>query len=205
MHQLINHPLITHKLSVLRDKATSSSVFRNAMNELTELMVFEITRDIKLKPVKIETPVGICSTSELAEKLVFVPVLRAGMGMLESFLRLVPYASVGHIGLYRDHETLEPHTYYSNLPENIAGRQVVVLDPMLATGGSAVAAIKIIKQKGAKHIKLACIVAAPEGIEHLENEHPDVRIYIASIDDKLNDIGYIVPGLGDAGDRYFGT
>lgn len=205
MLKILDHPLITHKLALIRRKETGTKDFRENLDEIANLMAYEITKDVPTKSVEIETPVGICQTSELAKDIVLIPILRAGLGMVDGISNLIPTAKVGHIGLYRDHYTLEPKDYYSKLPPNTPDAVVLVLDPMLATGGSASAAIKTIKEFGAGIIKLVCIVAAPEGVARIEKEHPDVDIYLAALDEKLNEKGYIVPGLGDAGDRLFGT
>jgi uracil phosphoribosyltransferase len=203
---VMNHPLIKHKLSLIRDKNTGSKEFRELIGEIATLMCYEATRDLPLKEVEIETPVGIAKTQVISgKKLAFVPILRAGIGMVDGVLRLVPAAKVGHIGLYRDPQSLMPVDYYCKLPGDIEEREVIVLDPMLATGGSAVEAISLIKKKGVKNIKFMCIIATPEGIEALTSAHPDVLVYCAAKDEKLNEHGYIVPGLGDAGDRLFGT
>jgi uracil phosphoribosyltransferase (EC 2.4.2.9) len=203
---IFDHPLIQHKISLLRDKNTSAKEFRELVSEISMLMGYEVTRDIPLKEVEIETPVGHAKTYVISgKKLAFVPILRAGLGMVDGMLKLVPMARVGHIGLYRDHETLEPVEYYCKLPEDISERDVVVLDPMLATGGSGCDAVKFLKQRNVKNIKFVCLIASKQGIERLHREHPDVSIYCAAVDEKLNDQGYIVPGLGDAGDRLFGT
>jgi uracil phosphoribosyltransferase len=203
---VFDHPLIQHKISLLRDKNTSSKEFRELASEISMLMGYEVTRDIPLKEVEIETPMGMAKAKIVSgKKLAFVPILRAGLGMVDGMLKLVPMARVGHIGLYRDHETLEPVEYYCKLPDDIANRDVVVLDPMLATGGSAVDAVKFLKNHGAKNIKFVCLIASKQGVEKLKEVHPDVGIYCAAVDEHLNDIGYIVPGLGDAGDRLFGT
>ena len=203
---VISHPLITHKISVLRSIDTSCKEFRELVEEIAMLMGYESLRDLPLEDVEIETPICKTTTKMLSGKtLAIVPILRAGLGMVNGMLALVPSARVGHIGLYRDHETLEPHEYYCKLPDDIENRLVILLDPMLATGGSASAAINFIKQRGCTHIKLMSILAAPEGIKRLEKDHPDVEVYCGCVDEKLNDIGYIVPGLGDAGDRIFGT
>ena len=203
---IFDHPLIQHKVSLLRDKNTTSKEFRELVSEIAMLMGFEVTRDIPLKEVEIETPVALAHTKVIAgKKLAFVPILRAGLGMVEGMLSLIPMARVGHIGLYRDPETLEPVEYYCKLPDDVAERDVVVLDPMLATGGSACDAVMFIKRRGVKNIKFVCIIASPEGIARLRKDHPDVGIYCAAVDERLNDHGYIVPGLGDAGDRLFGT
>lgn len=203
---VMDHPLIKHKISLLRDVNTSSKEFRKLIEEIATLMGYEAMRDLPLKDVEITTPIETCQTPMIAgKKLAFVPVLRAGLGMVNGLLALVPSARVGHIGLYRDHETLEPHEYYCKLPDNLDKRQLIVIDPMLATGGSAVAAINFIKQHGCSNIKFMCIIAAPEGVERLSAAHPDVPIYIGTLDRCLNQSGYIMPGLGDAGDRIFGT
>jgi len=205
MFKLINHPLIIHKLSQIRRKETGTKDFRQNLDEIAGLMAYEITRDIPLRNIEIETPVGPCNTAEMAKEIVLVPVLRAGLGMVDGITSLIPTAKVGHIGMYRDHETLEPMEYFAKFPPNLPDSIVMILDPMLATGGSASAAISAIKSRGAKTIKLVCIVGAPEGVRRIEKDHPDVDIFLAALDDKLNDNGYIVPGLGDAGDRLFGT
>jgi uracil phosphoribosyltransferase len=205
MFNLLTHPLLTHKLTLLRRKETETKEFRETLEEIAGLMAYEITRDLPVRKITVETPVGLCETEELARDIVLIPVLRAGLGMVNGISNLIPSARVGHIGIYRDHETLEPRTYYSKFPENLASAVVMVLDPMLATGGSASAAIGFIKEQGAKAIKLVCVVGAPAGVERILQDHPDVQIYLAGLDEKLNDKGYIVPGLGDAGDRLFGT
>lgn len=203
---VMDHPLIQHKVSLMRDKTTGSKEFRELVSEIAMLMCYEATRDLPLKEVEIETPVAVARTRVITgRKVAFVPILRAGLGMVDGVLQLVPAARVGHIGLYRDPDTLEPVEYYCKLPGDIEEREVIVLDPMLATGGSAVDAISMIKKRGAMHIKFMCIIAAPEGLERLHTTHPDVQIYAAAQDDCLNDHGYIIPGLGDAGDRIFGT
>ncbi len=201
-----DHPLIQHKVTILRDAATSSKEFRELIKEITELMVYEATRDLPLHDVEVKTPIQNTNSPMIAgRKLAFVPILRAGLGMVDGALELIPSARVGHIGMYRDEETLEPHPYYCKLPGDIEERDVIVLDPMLATGGSAVDAISQIKLRNPRSIKFMCIIAAPEGIKRLSEVHPDVRIYCAHEDERLNENGYIVPGLGDAGDRIFGT
>ncbi|MEG1284389.1 MAG: uracil phosphoribosyltransferase [Romboutsia sp.] len=201
-----DHPLIQHKLTLMRDKNTGSKDFRELLTEITMLMGYEITRDLPLKDIQIETPVIAATTKVIAgKKLGIVPILRAGLGMVDGLVSLIPAAKVGHVGLYRDPETLQPVEYYCKLPQDIEEREMIVVDPMLATGGSAVAAIEVLKAKGAKSIKLVNLVAAPEGIAEVQKYHNDVDIYVAAIDEKLNDHGYIVPGLGDAGDRLFGT
>ena len=203
---IADHPLIQHKVTLLRDKNTGSKEFRELIQEITQLMCYEATRDLPLCEVEVETPITITKSKVIAgRKLAFVPILGAGIGMVEGALELVPAARVGHIGLYRDPETLKPVEYYCKLPGDISEREVIVLDPMLATGGSAVDAIAQIKKRGPKNIKFMCIIAAPEGLEALQAAHPDVQVYSASLDEHLNDHGYIVPGLGDAGDRIFGT
>lgn len=203
---LMDHPLIQHKISMLRDKNTGPKEFRELVGEISTLMCYEATRDLPLKEVEIETPVAVAKTKVISgTKLAFVPIFRAGLGMVDGMLSLVPTARVGHIGLYRDPDTHQPIKYYSKLPVDIAKREVIVLDPMLATGGSAVDAIDVLKQAGVAKIKFMCIVASPEGMETLSSAHPDVQIYCGVLDQKLNDEKYIVPGLGDAGDRIFGT
>lgn len=205
MHTILNHPLITHKLTQMRRKETGTKDFRQNLDEIAGLMVYEIMRDLPLNSIEIDTPVSACTGGELAKRIVLVPVLRAGLGMVDGITRLIPTAKVGHIGLFRDHKTLEPHEYYAKFPDNLEKAENFVLDPMLATGGSASAAIDAIKKRGAKNIKLVCLVGAPEGLERVEKDHPDVDVFLAALDQKLNDKGYIVPGLGDAGDRIFGT
>ena len=203
---IFDHPLIQHKISLLRNKNTGSKEFRELVGEVSMLMCYEATRDLPLKEVEIETPVALAKTKVIAgRKLAFVPILRAGIGMLDGVLSMVPAAKVGHIGLYRDPQTLQPVKYYCKLPSDINEREVIVLDPMLATGGSAVAAIQMLKESGAANIKFMCIIAAPEGLNALTEVHPDVQVYCAALDEKLNDDKYIVPGLGDCGDRIFGT
>lgn len=203
---IMDHPLIQHKISLLRDKNTGSKEFRELVSEIAMLMVFEATRDLPLKEVEIETPVAIAKTKVISgSKLAFVPVLRAGLGMVDGVLNMVPAAKVGHIGVYRDPETKQAIEYYSKLPVDIAKRDVIIVDPMLATGVTAIDAIAKIKEKGVKNIKFMCIIAAPEGLEAVKREHPDVQIYCAACDQKLDEHAYIVPGLGDAGDRIFGT
>jgi uracil phosphoribosyltransferase len=205
MLNLLKHPLLTHKLAILRRKETSTKDFRETLKEIAGLMAYEITRDLPVKKITIETPVGICNTQELAVDVVLVPVLRAGLGMVDGISELLPNARIGHIGMYRDHVSLKPMTYYSKFPDNLSNSIVMVLDPMLATGGSSTGAIQILKDHGAKSIKLVCVVGAPTGVERIIKDHPDVQIYLAGMDKKLNEHGYIVPGLGDAGDRIFGT
>ena len=205
MINLLKHPLITHKLAQLRRKETNAKDFREILGEISGLMAYEITRDLPVKNITVETPLEKCHTQELAKDIILVPVLRAGLGMVDGISSLVPIAGIGHLGMYRDHDTLEPVTYYSKFPENLPDAIVMVLDPMLATGGSSSAAIHVLKDHGAKTIKLVCVVGAPEGVERILHEHPDVQIYLAGLDEKLNEHGYILPGLGDAGDRLFGT
>ena len=203
---VLDHPLLQHKLSIIRDKETSVKEFREIGSEIATLMCYEATRDLPVEVVDVETPVGTAKVKRIAgKKMAVVPILRAGLGMVDGILSLVPSVKVGHIGLYRDPETLEPVEYYCKMPNDIQRRDVLILDPMLATGGSATAAIQFIKNYGCAHIKLMCIIAAPEGIKRVQNDHPDVDIYVAAVDEKLNDHGYIIPGLGDAGDRIFGT
>lgn len=202
----MNHPLIKHKLTFIRDKNTGSKEFRELVSELAMLMGYEVTRDLELEEIEIETPVTTMKAQVIAGKKVgIVPILRAGLGMVDGMLSLIPAAKVGHIGLYRDPETLKSVEYYCKLPQDIEERNLIVLDPMLATGVSAIAAIDLLKNRGASHIKFVCLIAAPEGIDALQKAHPDVDIYVANIDEKLNDHAYIIPGLGDAGDRLFGT
>ena len=203
---IMDHPLIQHKLSILRDVSTSTKEFRDLVNEIAMLMIYDATRDLPLQDKNVQTPCGVAHCKEIAgRKLAFVPILRAGLGMVEGALMLVPSARIGHIGLYRDETTLEPVEYYCKLPKDIEERDVFVVDPMLATGDSAIDAISQIKQRHPRSIKFLCIIAAPEGLEALEKAHPDVDIFAAGMDDHLNENGYIVPGLGDAGDRIFGT
>ena len=203
---ILDHPLLQHKLSILRDERTGSKEFREVVTEIATLMCYEATRDLPLEDVEIKTPITTGTFKALAgKKVAIVPILRAGLGMVDGILNLLPAAKVGHIGLYRDPDTLEPVEYYCKMPNDIAEREVIILDPMLATGGSASAAIQFIKSYDVKRIKLMNIIAAPEGVERVHRDHPDVDIYVAAVDEKLNDHGYIVPGLGDAGDRIFGT
>src|SRR5699024_1610312 len=203
---VFDHPLIQHKLTFIRDKKTGTKEFRELVDEVAALMMFEITRDMPLKEIEVETPVEVATAKVLAgKKLGIIPILRAGIGMVDGILNLIPTAKVGHVGLYRDPETLKPIEYYVKLPEGIEERELIVVDPMLATGGSAVAAIDSLKSRGATNIKFMCLIAAPEGVKMVQDAHPDVDIYIAGLDEKLNEHGYIVPGLGDAGDRLFGT
>lgn len=203
---VMDHPLIRHKIGYIRRKDTGTKDFRQTIGEIANLICYEATRELKMAEVEIETPICKTTVEELAgKKLAIVPILRAGLGMVDGMLQLIPAAKVGHIGLYRDPETLEPVEYYCKLPADCAQREVFVVDPMLATGGSSVAAIKMLKDKGCKNIHFMCIIAAPEGVARMQKEHPDVDIYVGALDEKLNDHGYIVPGLGDAGDRIFGT
>lgn len=203
---VLDHPLIKHKLTFIRDKNTGSKEFRELVKEVSMLMAYEVTRDLSLEEIEVETPLTKTKSQVISgKKLGLIPILRAGLGMVDGMLSLLPAAKVGHIGLYRDPETLKPVEYYCKLPQDIEERDLIVLDPMLATGGSATAAIEFLKKRGSNHIKLVCLIAAPEGIEVVQNAHPDVDIYVANIDEKLNEDAYIVPGLGDAGDRLFGT
>jgi uracil phosphoribosyltransferase len=202
----IAHPLILHKLSIIRSKETGAKDFRELVEEIAMLMAYEVTRDFPLEEVEIETP--ICKTKAKmlsGKKVAIVPILRAGLGMVDGMLKLIPAAKVGHIGLYRDEETLKPVEYFCKMPQDISEREIIVTDPMLATGGSAIDAINALKKRGAKNIRLMCLVASPDGIKAVMDAHPDIDIYTAAIDEKLNEHGYIVPGLGDAGDRLFGT
>ena len=205
MLKVLEHPLITHKLTQMRKKETGTKDFRQNLDEIAGLMAYEITRDLPLEPVQIETPVQTCNTFTLGKEIVLVPILRAGLGMVNGICNLIPTVKIAHVGLYRDEETLEPHTYFEKYPKTIHDGIVMIVDPMLATGGSACAAIEMVKRPGAKNIRLVCLVGAPEGVAAVEKEHPDVDIYLAALDEKLNEKGYIVPGLGDAGDRIFGT
>ncbi|HIQ63214.1 MAG: uracil phosphoribosyltransferase [Christensenellales bacterium] len=203
---VLEHPLIQHKLSLMRNKNTGSKEFRELLEEIAMLMAYEVTRDFPLKEIEVETPICVMKTKVLAgRKVGVVPILRAGLGMVDGILNLIPAARVGHVGLYRDPETLEPVEYYCKLPNDVQERELIVIDPMLATGGSASAAITFLKQRGCSHIKLVCLIAAPEGVARVRKAHPDVDIFVAAMDECLNDHGYIVPGLGDAGDRLFGT
>ena len=203
---VLDHPLIQHKLTRIRDKNTGTKEFRELVDEVAMLMAFEITRDLPLMDVQTETPVTMATTKELVgKKIGLIPILRAGLGMVEGMRKMIPAAKVGHVGLYRDPETLMPVEYYIKLPTDISERELIVIDPMLATGGSANDAIHSLKKRGAKNIKLMCLVAAPEGVDVIKKDHPEVDIYLAAIDEGLDEQGYIVPGLGDAGDRLFGT
>ena len=204
--QVIDHPLIQHKLTMIREKNCGTKVFREVVNEIAMLMAYEVSRDMPLEDVVIETPMGKSTQKTLSgKKVAIIPILRAGIGMVDGILELIPAAKVGHVGLYRDEETLQPHEYFVKLPEDIASRQLFVVDPMLATGGSAIMAIDSLKERGASNIKFVCLEAVPEGVKALQEAHPDVDIYTAALDERLNEDGYIVPGLGDAGDRLFGT
>ena len=205
MVNIMTHPLISHKLTIMRNKETSVKDIRECAHEVALLLGYEATKDLKLKDYEIATPICKTTGKQIERQVALVPILRAGLGMVDALMDLIPAAKIGHIGLYRNEETLEPVEYYCKLPTDIAERQVLVLDPMLATGGSAVAAINFIKKRGAKNIKFVCIIAAPVGIETLRKAHPDVEIFCGALDEKLNENGYIVPGLGDAGDRLFGT
>lgn len=203
---IMEHPLIQHKIGLIRRKDTGTKDFRQTISEIAMLICYEATRELKLDEVEIETPICKTMVKELrGKKMAIVPILRAGLGMVDGMLNLIPAARVGHIGLYRDLETLKPVEYYCKLPADCAEREVFVVDPMLATGGSSVAAIRMLKEKGCRNIHFLCIIAAPEGIEAMKQEHPDVDVYVGALDERLNDHGYIVPGLGDAGDRIFGT
>ena len=203
---VINHPLIQHKLTIMRDKNTSTKDFRELLNEISMLMAYEVTRDLPLEDIEVETPICKCIGKQVAgRKVGLIPILRAGLGMVDGFMRVVPSVKVGHIGLYRDPETHLPVEYYCKLPADAQERDLVIVDPMLATGGSASAAIGFLKQRGCNSIKLMCLIGCPEGVAKIQQDHPDVDIYIAQIDEKLNDHAYIIPGLGDAGDRIFGT
>ncbi|MDE6915816.1 MAG: uracil phosphoribosyltransferase [Lachnospiraceae bacterium] len=203
---VMDHPLIQHKIGVIRKVETGTKDFRQTISEIANLICYEATRNLKLEDVEIETPICRTTVKGLAgKKLAVVPILRAGLGMVDGMLQLIPAAKVGHIGLYRDPDTLEPVEYYCKLPEDCSQREVFVVDPMLATGGSSSAAIRMLKDRGCKNIHFMCIIAAPEGVERMKKDHPDVDLYIGAVDEKLNEHGYIVPGLGDAGDRIFGT
>ena len=202
---IFNHPLIHHKLTIIRDEKTNTKDFRQSVSEIANLMAFEVTRDLPVKEVYTKTPIAVAKTYTLDCEVVIVPILRAGLGMVDGIQSLIPTAKIGHIGMYRDEETFEPVNYFFKVPKHIEDKEVIILDPMLATGGSAVDAIELLKSKGVKKMKFLCIIAAPEGLERVQKEHPDVQIYCAHIDDHLNENKYIVPGLGDAGDRIFGT
>lgn len=203
---VVPHPLVRHKLTLMRDRATSVAEFRRLLREISSLLCYEVTRDLPLEPVRVETPVATAEGAKIAgKKLVFAPILRAGVGLLEGMLDVAPSARVAHVGLYRDHETLQPVEYYFRAPDDLADRLIVLLDPMLATAGTAIAAVDGFKSRGASEVRLVALVAAPEGLERLAAAHPDVKVWTAAIDERLNEKGYIVPGLGDAGDRLFGT
>ncbi|CAJ1228883.1 MULTISPECIES: uracil phosphoribosyltransferase [Lactiplantibacillus] len=204
--EVLNHPLIQHKLTIIREKQCGTKVFREMVNEISTLMAYEVSRDMPLEDIEIETP--ICKTTQktlAGKKVAIVPILRAGLGMVDGVLNMIPAAKVGHVGMYRDEKTLKPVEYFVKLPSDISQRQLFVVDPMLATGGSAIMAMDMLKKRGASNIKFMCLVAAPEGVKALQEAHPDIDIYTAALDDHLNEDGYIVPGLGDAGDRLFGT
>lgn len=203
--QVMNHPLILHKITMLRDKNTVDKDFRQLVYEIALLMGYEATKDLSLVDHKVETPLMECVGKAIEKQVALIPILRAGLGMVDALLDLIPASKVGHIGMYRDHDSLQPIEYYCKLPTDIENRQAIVLDPMLATGGSAAAAISALKKRGVNKIKFMCIIAAPEGVKALTEAHPDIDIYIGSLDEKLNEHGYIMPGLGDAGDRIFGT
>lgn len=205
MLMVLKHPLITHKLAIMRDKGTGTKDFRQNLSEIGGLMAYEISRDLPTKAVTVDTPMGPCVTEVLAKEIILVPILRAGLGMVDGISNIIPTVKIGHVGLYRDEETLEPHEYFFKMPPMLEEAEVYVVDPMLATGGSASAAIDSLKKRGAKKIKLVCLVGVPEGVKRIEEDHPDVDIILAALDEKLNEKGYIVPGLGDAGDRIFGT
>ena len=204
--QVLDHPLIQHKLTIIRNKDCGTRSFREVVNEISTLMAYEVSRDMPLQDKTIETPVAKMTAKELAgKKVAIVPILRAGIGMVDGILELIPAAKVGHIGMYRDEETLQPHEYFVKMPDHLDKREMIIVDPMLATGGSAIAAVDALKKRGAKSIRFVCLVAAPEGVKALREAHPDIDVYAAALDDHLNENGYIVPGLGDAGDRLFGT
>ncbi|WP_412936699.1 uracil phosphoribosyltransferase [Lactiplantibacillus plantarum] len=204
--EVLNHPLIQHKLTIIREKNCGTKVFREMVNEISTLMAYEVSRDMPLKDIEIETPIAKSTQKTLAgKKVAIVPILRAGLGMVDGFLNMIPAAKVGHVGMYRDEKTLKPVEYFVKLPSDISQRQLFVVDPMLATGGSAIMAMDMLKKRGASNIKFMCLVAAPEGVKALRDAHPDIDVYTAALDDHLNEDGYIVPGLGDAGDRLFGT
>ena len=205
MVTVLEHPLITHKLALMRNKETGHKDFRENLDEIASLMAYEVCRDLPTEDVHIETPMGPCDTQMLSGEIILVPILRAGMGLVNGIMDLIPAAKVGFIGLYRDEKTLEPVEYFAKFPKELSEGIVLVLDPMLATGGSAIAAVDMIKKRGAKNIRMVCLVGAPEGVKAFTEAHPDVDLYLAALDDHLNEIGYIVPGLGDAGDRIYGT
>ncbi|MBP5844411.1 uracil phosphoribosyltransferase [Lactiplantibacillus plantarum] len=204
--EVLDHPLIQHKLTIIREMNCGTKVFREMVNEISTLMAYEVSRDMPLKDIEIETPIAKSTQKTLAgKKVAIVPILRAGLGMVDGFLNMIPAAKVGHVGMYRDEKTLKPVEYFVKLPSDISQRQLFVVDPMLATGGSAIMAMDMLKKRGASNIKFMCLVAAPEGVKALRDAHPDIDVYTAALDDHLNEDGYIVPGLGDAGDRLFGT
>ena len=204
--EVLDHPLIQHKLTIIRDKNCGTREFRQCVNEIAELMAYEVSRDMALEDVEIETPMGKTVQKRLAgKKVVIVPILRAGFGMVDGILELIPADKVGHIGMYRDEETMKPHEYFVKMPDDLENREMFIVDPMLATGGSAIMAVDALKKRGARSIKFVCLVAAPEGVEALRAAHPDIDIFAAALDEKLNENSYIIPGLGDAGDRLFGT
>ncbi len=205
MLKILEHPLITHKLTQLRKKETTTQNFRQTLEEVAGLMAFEISRNLPLKEISIETPLSECKTKELSADIVLIPILRAGLGMVSGITKMIPDARVGHMGLFRNEKTLEPVSYYTKFPPGLVDSVVMVLDPMLATGGTANACLKALKEKGAKNLKLVCVVGSPEGVKVIEDQHPDVEIILAVLDEKLDENGYIIPGLGDAGDRIFGT
>ena len=203
---VLKHPLIEHKLAILRDKKTGTKEFRELISEITVFLCYEAMKDVKLEDVEVETPMGVTKARKMNEKgFCFVPILRAGTGMIDGIVKMIPNAKIGHIGLYRNEETLKPVRYYYKMPKGIEEKRAFIIDPMLATGGSGIDAITLLKEDGVKDIRFLCIIAAPEGLKAMQEAHPDVQIYCAAVDEKLNEIGYIVPGLGDAGDRIFGT
>ena len=204
--EVLDHPLIQHKLTMIRDKNVGTKFFRETVKEISTLMAYEVARDMPLKDVEIETPIAKTTQKELAgKKVAIIPILRAGIGMVDGMTDLIPAAKIGFIGMYRDEETLQPHEYFVKMPDHLDKREMIIVDPMLATGGSAIAAVDALKKRGAKSIRFVCLVAAPEGVKALREAHPDIDVYAAALDDHLNENGYIVPGLGDAGDRLFGT
>jgi len=202
---VFNHPLIHHKLSLIRDESTGTKDFRQTVSEIATLMAYEVTRDLPTEDIEVKTPVGIAKTKKLAKQVVIVPILRAGLGMVDGITSLIPTAKVGHVGVYRDEKTLEPHEYYAKFPPMMDQSEILIVDPMLATGGSVSHAIELVKKNGGKNISYVGLVGAPEGVKRLQENHPDVNIFLAALDEKLNEHGYIVPGLGDCGDRLFGT